>query len=189
MRYTFNKTGALYKGDPNATDYNCSYAGNAMKVLFTRTEAIITDITPSNLIARGQNFDYSENYQILPVMEWNTYFIQETVLGLQEMGTFNVQVNFTLRTNDSLPTVRTLPFEKEMVVYEMAGDDAPHSGMVVNVWFGARFVGRGGGQTVNGILMDSIRGIYRYRLTGKDWKLLAPTDTYYPGDVQLVNME
>jgi len=39
----------------------------------------------------------------------------------------------------------------------------------------------------NGLYMDSVRGIYRYRLSGKDWKYLN-ADSYYPGVVSEVEM-
>jgi len=186
-RISFNKKGTKYDGDIKNGIYNQSYAGNALSVLFTRTVAIPSDVDPKNIIARGQNFNWNETYQILPVLEWDTYFYQEIVLGMQDMGSFDVALMFTLRLNDSLPTVRTLAWETEMQILQNVGQDHPQAGLVLNVWYGGRFVGRGGTMSPNGLYMDSVRGIYRYRLSGKDWKYLN-ADSYYPGVVSEVEM-
>lgn len=187
MRVSFNQTGAKFVGDPNNDTYLKSFAGNALSVKFGRGISIPSDLTPDSLIARGQNYNYRESYQFHPVLEWDTYFIQEIVLGLQELGTFDVQTMFHLRLNDALPTVRTLPYETEMQIIQSVGRDHPQAGLVMNVWYGARFTGRGSGMSPTGLVIDNIPGVYRYRLTGKDWKLQNP-DALYPGNVQEVNM-
>jgi hypothetical protein len=186
-RISFNKKGTKYTGDIGNGIYNQSYAGNALTVLFTRGVALASDVDPNNIIARGQNYNWNETYQILPVLEWDTYFYQEIVLGMQDMGSFDVSMMFTLRNNDSLPTVRTLAWETEMQMIQKVGVDHPLSGLVQNVWYGGRFIGRGGTMSPNGLYMDSVRGIYRYRLTGKDWKYVN-SDAYYPGEVKSVEM-
>jgi hypothetical protein len=187
MKITFNRKGSYYKGDINHPTYTKSFVGNALKVLFTRGVSLPSDVDPKNLVARGQNFNYQENYQILPVLEWDTYFIQELLLGMQEMGSFDCQAMYTLRLNDSLPTVKTLAWETELTLIQSAGQDTPTPGMVLNSWYGARFAGRGSTMSPNGIVMESLRGMYRYRLTGKDWKLMNPM-AFYPGDVSEVDM-
>lgn len=186
-RITFNRKGSKFTGDKDGGLYNRAHGGHSLSVLFSRTVSVASDVDSKNIIARGQNFNYSENYQIWPVFEWDTNFIQETVIGMQDMGSFDVQIMYTLRNNDSLPTVRTLPYESEMQIFQSKGQDQPEYGMVFNSWIGARFVGRGSGMSPNGIVMDSVRGIYRYRLTGKDFKLLNPA-TKYPGGVEEVDL-
>lgn len=187
-RLTFNKKAAKYLGSPEDGHYNQSVAGNALKVTFAKNVPTPADISAGNVIARGQNFDYRENYQILPVVEWDTYFIQEIVLGMQELGTFGVQAMFSLRLNDAMPHVKTLPFESEMLIIQAYGRDSLNAGEVTNTWWGSRFSGRSSSQTPNGILMDNISGVYRYRLPGKEWKLANPS-AVYPGNVQEVDLQ
>jgi len=187
-RISFNRKAAAFLGDINNAHYNQSFAGNALKITITKNVALPSDVDFKNVVARGQNFDYSETYQILPVLEWDTYFIQEIVLGMQEMGTFSIAAMFTLRLNDSLPNVKSLPFESEMQALQTVGQDSPNHGEVLNSWWGCRFVGRSSSQTPNGIVMDNIRGVYRYRLPGKEWKLINPS-AIYPGDTKEVSLD
>lgn len=188
MRQSFNRKAGKYTGKVDGVHYNQAWAGNALKVNFIRTVPLIVDLTPNDIIARGESYNYQENYTLLPVIEWDTYFIQEIVLGMQELGTFDVGVMFTLRTNDALPTVKTLPFEPEMLITQAVGQDSPNYGEVLNAWYGGRFVGRGSTMNPRGLLMDSIRGVYRYRLPGKEYKLLNPS-SLYPGNVVEMSLD
>lgn len=186
MRYTFNSTGSRYLGDKDDPIFNQAYAGNAMKVLFSRVFALPTDIDKRNIICRGQNMNWREQFQIMAVLEWDTYFSQESVIGMQDMGSGDVGTIFTLRINDSLPTVRSLPWEGEMIAVQSTGQDHPQAGLVTNAMYGLRFTNLGSGQSVNGLVSYSIGFSYRFRLTGKDWKLANPS-AYYPGPVDEVS--
>lgn len=192
-RISFNRKGTKYTGEISPEKnpiYNQAYVGNAFKVLFQKNLALPSDVDAKNVIARGQNYNYQENYQLLPVMEWDVYFIQELLLGMQEMGSFDCSAMFTLRLNDSLPTVRTLAWEPDMTVIQSIGQDHPLYGLVTNAWYGARFSGRGSTMSPNGVIMENIRGMYRYRLAGKDWALMNPSTTpgVYSGKVSEVDM-
>jgi len=190
MRISFNRKGSQLQGYDPAKElpvYGQSYVGNALKILIARGTALTSDVDPRNIIARGQNFNYTENYQLLPVIEWDTYFIQELLLGMQEMGSFDCQAMFSLRLNDALPSVKTLAWETELTGIESVGQDHPQAGMVLNSFWGMRFSGNGSNLSPTGIVMISIRGMYRYRLTGKDWKMSNPK-ALYPYMVNEVNM-
>jgi len=187
MRYSFNQKGSLYKGKKDGYIYNQAYAGNAAKVLFGRGIGIPSDLDPNNIISRGQNYNWRENFQIYPVLEWDTYFSQESVIGMQDMGSGDVGTFYTLRNIDSLPAVRTLPFEAEIQAVQSLGQDHKQKGLVLNAWYGVRFINLGSSQPLNGLLTLNIGIIYRFRLNGKDWKLQTPT-AYYPGNVEEVDM-
>lgn len=183
---TFNRKGVKSGADPNGQIYNQRYNGNSPKVLVSRNVAIPSDIDPSNIIAQGRNFNWSEDFQITPVLEWDTYFSQESVIGMQGMGTWSVGSYYNLRLADSMPTVRTLPFEGEMQIIEQLGREHRNSGIVMNAFFGVRITRNGSGQDVNGLMMWDISGIYRYRMNPKEWKLQNPI-SLYPGEVSEVD--
>lgn len=187
-RITFSRTAGFYTGNKDAREYTQSYAGNALAVLFLRGTPLPSDLDPKNLIARGSDFSYRESYQLLPVIEWNTYFIQELVIGMQEMGNFEVRAVFNLRLNDALPSVKTLAWELDNTVLEHVGDEHPNSGIVVNAFYGQRFGSRGHAWTPTGLLTDTISGLYRYRLPGKEYKLKNPSSKY-PAPVKEVSLD
>ena len=187
-KITFNRQAAKYLGDKNANVYNQHYAGNSLKCTFLRGTPLPSDIDPKNLIARGSDFSFRESYQLLPVIEWNTYFVQELVMGMQEMGNFEVRALFSFRLNDSLPHVKVLAWELDNTILEAVGDEHPNAGMVLNAFYGQRFGTRGHAWTPTGLVSDNISGLYRYRLPGKEYRLKNPSSKY-PGDVKEVALD
>lgn len=182
-KVTFSSTGTKYTGDKNANVYNRVWSGNSLNLVFQKNHLLPIDIDPHNLVARGANFDWSENYNILAVVEYNTYHIQEQVLGLQELGRGSVSTFEFLRLGDNMPNVKTLAHESEITVLEVVGDQHPQRGMVLNVFYGVRIVAQAGGFTPTSIASRNINITYRYRLPGKDYKALVK-DAKYPGSVQ-----
>jgi hypothetical protein len=182
---TFNRKGAKSGVNLDNRVYNQRYSGNAPKILISRNIAIPSDVDPGNIIAQGRNMSWSEDYQITPVIEWDTYFSQESVIGMQGMGSWSIGSYYTLRLADSLPTIRSLPFEGEMQMIQQLGKEHPNSGIVLNAWFGVRITRQGSGQDVNGLMMQDVSGIFRYRMSPKEWKLQNPI-SLYPGDVKEV---
>ena len=186
--YTFSRTGSQFQGNKEGLIYNQAYGGNATVVNFSRGLAVPSDIDAKNIISRGQNFNWRESFQIYTVLEWDTYFSQESVIGMQDMGSGDVGTFYTLRNMDSLPTVRTLPWENEIQAVQSTGRDHRNPGMVLNYWVGVRIVNLGSSQPLNGLMSLNIGIVYRVRLSGKDWKLQNPTSNY-PGNVISVNMD
>lgn len=180
--YTFNRKGSKFNGNKDGFIYNQAYAGNSLTVNFGRGIGIPSDIDSKNIVSRGQNFNWRESFQIYPVLEWNTYFSQESVIGMQDMGSGDVGTFYTLRNMDSMPTVRTLPWENEMQAVQSTGVDHKQPGLVLNAWYGVRFVNLGSSQPLNGLATLNMGIIYRFRLSGKDWKL-QNSNAYYPGEV------
>jgi hypothetical protein len=107
----FNGTGSKYIGDKNKPVYNQTWSGNSLNLILQKNHLLPIDIEPDNLIARGASFDWSENYNILAVLEYNTYFIQEQVLGIQDLGRGSINTFEILRIGDAMPSVKTLPYE------------------------------------------------------------------------------
>lgn len=187
MKIRFERKAAFYGGDIQAANYNNTYSGNALECLFVRGTPLPSDVNPKNMIGRGSDFSYRESYQIMPVIEWNTYFVQELVLGMQEMGSFEVKAIFNLYLNDQMPTVRTLAWELDNTIIEAIGDDHPQHGLVLNAFYGQRFGSRSHGWSPQGLVNENISGMYRYRLSGKEWKL-RNAGSPYPGDVKEVDL-
>lgn len=186
-KISFERKAAHYEGDITAGVYNQTFAGNSLEVLFVRGTPLPSDVNPKNMIGRGADFSFRESYQILPVIEWNTYFVQELVLGMQEMGNFEVKAIFNLYLNDQLPSVRTLAWELDNTIIEAIGDDHANHGMVLNAFYGQRWGSRSHGWSPQGLVNENISGLYRYRLSGKEWKL-RNASAIYPGEVREVNL-
>lgn len=184
----FDRKAGHFNGDVGSGVYNQSYAGNALQCLFVRGTPLPSDVNPKNMIGRGADFSFRESYQLMPVIEWNTYFVQELILGMQEMGNFEVKAIFTLAYNDQMPTVKTLAWELDNTIIEAVGDDHPNHGMVLNAFYGQRWGSRSHGWSPQGLVNENISGLYRYRLPGKEWKL-RNSSAIYPGEVVEVNLE
>lgn len=179
----FSNTGTKFTGEKNSNLYNRVWSGNSLNLIFQKNHLLPIDIDPQNIIARGANFDWQENYNILPVVEYNEYFIQEQVIGLQELGKGSVSTWEILRINDNLPSVKTLAHESEMTVLEVVGDQHPQRGLVLNVFYGVRIIGQSGGFSPTGLAGRNVSLTYRYRLPGKDYKALVK-DAKYAGGVE-----
>lgn len=186
-RITFNRTGVKYTGSITNPVYNQVYSGNSLNLIIQKNRQLPIDVEPDNVIGRGASFDWNESYNILPVVEYNTYFIQEQVIGMQDLGRGSIGTFEILRIGDNLPTVKTLPHESEMTIFEQVGDDHPNKGMVLNVFFGCRFTGQSGGFNPTGIVGRNASLSYRYRLTGKDYKAISGSSPY-PGGVEIKSL-
>jgi hypothetical protein len=182
-KISFGGTGSKYNGDKSHPGYNQTFSGNSLNLILQKNHALPTDIDTDNIIARGASFDWSENYNILPVIEYNTYFIQEQVVGLHELGKGTLATFEVLRIGDSLPNAKTLPYDSEITMLEVVGDDHPAKGTVLNVFYGVRITGQSGGFNPNALASRHVNLSYRYRLPGKEYKALV-NDAKYPGDVQ-----
>lgn len=69
-RLNFQKKAAKYLGDPNGDLYNTqTFTGHSLKCTFVRGNPLLSDLTPKDLIARGSDFSFREDYQKLPVIE------------------------------------------------------------------------------------------------------------------------
>lgn len=186
-KITFDRKAAHFDGDISSGVYNQSYVGNALECLFVRGTPLPSDVNSKNMIGRGSDFSFRESYQIVPVIEWNTYFVQELVLGMQEMGNFEVKAVFNLAFNDQMPSVRTLAWELDNTIIEAVGDDHPNHGLVLNAFYGQRWGSRSHGWSPQGLVNDNVSGLYRYRLSGKEWKL-RNVGAVYPGEVSEVDL-
>jgi hypothetical protein len=182
-RLSFKNSGSKYLGDKKNPAYNQTFSGNSLNLILQKNHVLPTDIDADNLIARGASFDWSENYNILPVIEYNTYFVQEQVVGLHELGKGTLGTFEVLRVGDALPSAKTLAYESEITMLEVVGDDHPQKGTVLNVWYGVRVIGQSGAFNPQTLASRQVNLTYRYRLPGKEYKALV-NDARYPGDVQ-----
>ena len=187
MKISFERKAAHYEGDISSGVYNQSYSGNSLECLFVRGTPLPSDVNPKNMIGRGSNFSFRESYQLLPVLEWNTYFVQELVIGMQEMGSFEVAAIFNLAFNDQMPSVRTIAWELDNTIIEAVGDDHANHGLVLNAFYGQRWGSRSHGWSPSGLVSENMSGLYRYRLSGKEWKL-RNSSAVYPGAVKEVDL-
>lgn len=179
----FGGTGSKYTGDKNHPNYNQTFSGSSLNLILQKNHLLPTDIDTDNIVARGASFEWSENYHMLPVLEYNTHFVQEQVTGLMEPGQGKLATFEVLRIGDALPNVKTLPFESEITMLEVVGDDHPQKGTVLNVFYGVRVTGQSGGFNPQSLAQRQVGLSYRYRLPGKEYKALV-RDAKYPGDVQ-----
>ncbi len=182
-RITFSRLGTKYEGDRNAPLYNKTYSGNSLNMIFLKNHRLPTDIDPANFIGRGASFNWSETYNIMPVVEYNTYFIQEQVIGLQELGRGGLDTFEILHIGDNLPSVKTLAFESEITALEVVGEDHPQHGTVLNAFYGCLVTQQSGSFNPTALAQRSFSISYRYRLPGKDYKALVPSSNY-PGNVK-----
>lgn len=178
-RLSFSKKAAHFDGDIHSSIYNGSYNGGALKCTFVRGVPLASDLDSKNMIARGSDFSYRESYQILPVIEWNTRFVQEIVLGQMDLGSFDVRAVFSARFNDQMPHVKTIAYERDFTIIEEEAEDEANSGLVLNAFYGGLFQTRGHSWSPQGLAVDTISGVYRYRLAGKEYKLKNPASLYF----------
>lgn len=187
-RLNFQKKAAKYLGDPEGGLYNTNtFTGHSLKCTFVRGTPMLSDLNSKDLIARGSDFSFREDYQILPVIEWNTNAIQEIGLGMMGLGSFDVTAMFSLRLNDQLPSARTIPFETEFTIYEERGQEQVDAGLIMNALYGGFFALRGHSWTPNALIIERLTGNYRWRERGKELKMKNPS-AIYPGPAEEVTL-
>lgn len=157
--------------------FNKTFSGSALHVIVAKASE-----KGLNIIARGQNFNYSHNFEVTPIEEYNTRFVQETVNGKQGIGTGSLATMLILKVNDALPTYKDLMKEEELIIYQVTGEDELIPNEVINAFLGAKITGRSGGHSSTGIAMLNVPFIYRKHLTGSDYKKLNQS-ALYPAEV------
>jgi len=129
-----------------------------------------------SLIARGTGLQWSENYQLVPIMEWGKRHCLEIVKGAMPPGQLNFQsINF-LHLNDTLPTVRNLVEKRELqAIVQIASHETPElRGLVIDVFVGVVIQGQQGNWNAQSLYLRNGNMLFRKRLNGLQWLELNP---------------
>ena len=161
----------------NPEFYGKSTSGVAMHVIIAKPTALGV-----NIVARGSNFSWSYNFEINPVEEYNTRFIQETVNGKMTLGSGTLATMLIMEINDKLPTYKDLSKDEELIIYHVSGEDEEVPNVVYQAFFGVKISGRSGSSGSTGLAMLNIPFVFRKHYTGSDYKL-KNSASQYPAEV------
>ena len=172
----------------DAKSYSKSFDGRECKILVVKGNVVPGQpIAAANLAARASGMDITVDFSMSNPDEINTDSVQETNYSRQELGRGTLDLVYTLKANDQLPTHDSLRQEPELTIIVLSADDSPLTvagvPVVMDVLLGVRFSGktsniRGGQNRQLGVPF-----VFRQHKTGADWKQIAGDSVGYPASV------
>ena len=144
-----------------ATDFlNRAHGGPGLQL-------IIYDSTGKKIIGRGSNFNWSDNFEIYPVEEWNATGINEFCPGKMR-GSGSIGSVFISGVQDNLPRrnnfVTAGPYHMQMIV----GEGRPNAGTVLNEFKEVWMTVVGGQFGAAGLAAQNVSVLYGERVPGAD---------------------
>ncbi len=140
-----------------------------------------------NLVARGVGVSWSDNNQIIPVMELGKRYATELVSGAMNPGQLQIQTVYFLKLDDNMGNHSNLILDKEYTAIVARGDECDPNLIqkldVLNFFKGVKIAANSANTASGQNYMRTVSFMYRKRITGIQYKA-ANAASKYPATSQ-----
>lgn len=138
---------------------NRSHAGPGLK-------AVILDANGDQILGRGNNVTWNDNFEIYPVDEYAKDGIDEFVAGRMGAGNGSIGTLFIASIQDSLPARDTFVNAGPFTMQILVADDRPNAGTILGQFEDVYFTVVGGSFSATGLAAQNVTFVYGKRIPG-----------------------